>query len=246
MKIIIFLPLFLISTNCYALQYVLQYVQDDGHALERIMAESIAVRQEVRNERVSILDLGSQNGEFLPRIIRYLERLHIDVYKAVGIDNGTFLPNSTHEEREALISAFDKNIHTSDPRIHLEFADIKKASRALGRFDFVFYNAPYPPASVIENLPYAMNMVRDQGIIFLRFHAGDEHRWVDIKLREFIDSNGYSILMFRDELPEGFYQLEHKVYVIKKTDFINQDNFSRFVTGLSKQLFESKLVSVNA
>lgn len=192
---------------------------------------SLVLRSEVRSSEISILDIGTGDGRFLPRIRDFFKRLGYEQVHVIGIDNGDVLDavGRRRPEREKRQWIEDTNDLLHDKygagftMIYMDFLD---APDMLKKFDFVFVNAPFPKRD-FQYFKAAMELVKDGGLVFWRYYAMDDDDEKADLIKKFVEAKGWRWMELTKELPEGTLKLAQRTIVIRKTDFSNSDEVIR-------------------
>ena len=207
------------------------------------LKESFVLRSEIRSLEISICDIGTGNGEFLPRIRDAFRNLGYTVY-VIGIDNGDImdvLGQQTPEiQKKQFIEDMSEIMHDKyGPGFTMMYMDLLDAPDILNRFDFVFVNAPDLYID-IRYFKAATELVKDEGIIIWRWHAGDDNDIQAAKIKKYVEAKGWKWLELETTIPAGDMMLAKRTIIVRKTDFTNSDTLIREVFSKLIEQFTAK------
>ncbi len=202
---------------------------------------------------VRILDVGTGMGTFIPKIRKLFESYGYTV-TVDGLDNMSIFKKTQkdaqgmHVYKSVDDEAFVNTVgELRNAKIWL--SDIGHAHNIIRhRYDFIFVNAPYPDEYTSDEnfIDGSLKLLKDEGMLFIRFHwqtAAKER--VDRTLK-FIQSKNYSVIMANtgNALPAGYYPLHFEVTLIIKKVFFADPN--DVVTGLSLGTIANQLLTMKA
>jgi len=175
-----------------------------------------------------VLDAGSGRGNFIPRIKKNLESLSFTNVEVHGLDNFMWVRNFMHkvadnvDDYEQGVKAMRKKTLDDLTGYTIYETDIASAHTLIKlRFDMVFINAPYPFLSITDKrwVKGALKLLKDNGILFMRFHKGETSLSRVNWMREVVQEMGYEITMRNTEgiFAEGDFPLDSQwTWIIKK------------------------------
>lgn len=172
------------------------------------LKESVVVRSELRNDWITVVDLGAFSGRFLANMKLKFYTYGIEHVRLIGIDDLSAL-GVNEFARKKFAEKISRD--TAELGIEMIHGDFTKIYRAIPKADIVFVNAPM---SVYKALDAADKILRDEGLIVIRMHSGENTYFIE----RWADSSGYKWHRsnFSNELPEGDYPLSEYTYILKK------------------------------
>lgn len=184
-----------------------------------------ALRSELRaiENPVTVIDIGTHNGAFLPRIKKALSEMGFKHIEIIGIDDFSFISNVEKEasKRNGKAETIFYEHHKAEfekQGIQYLKADMNSAHAWLHRADFSFINAPFP-VKIRDYVKAALMLTKHDGMIFLRFYRGDEwgadRKW----LLEWLEKMNLKVVTHSLDLPEGSFWLSKETIVISRRAF---------------------------
>lgn len=128
-------------------------------------------------------------------------------------------------------------------------SDIRSAHNIIPhRYDFEFINAPYPDETATDEefIEGALKLLKDTGMLFIRFHWQTATKERVDKTLKFIQSKNYSAIIANtgSALPSGSFPLDFEVtFIVKKVFFADPNDE---ITGLSLGTIANQLMAMKA
>ena len=201
------------------------------------------IRSELRNKELHVLDIGTGNGEFLPKIRDAFKKYGYDVF-VIGIDNGDIMNSLGHDtpeiQKQQFIEDMNELLHDKyGSGFTMMYMDFMDAPDLLKRFDFVFVNAPDPYID-IRYFKAATELVKDEGIIIWRWHAGDDNDHRAEKIKKYVEAHDWKWIELETTIPEGDMALARRTIMVRKTEFTNSEPIIREAFSKLLQQFEMR------
>lgn len=202
---------------------------------------------------IKILDVGTGMGTFIPKIRKLFESYGYTV-TVDGLDNMSIFrrtqkdASGPHVYKSTEDEAFVNEIgELRNAKIWL--SDIGHAHSTIPhRYDFIFVNAPYPDETATDEefIEGSLKLLKDEGMLFIRFHWQTTAKERTERTLKFIQEKNYAVIVAntRNALPAGMYPLDDEVtFIVKKIFFADPDSEA---TGLSLGMLANQLMTMKA